>query len=68
MSTATRPLAQHHATKVGGARPQFICAECLVLWPCVAAHRAVTRCVVCGRFWSEHTQAEYQTGCTAPRS
>lgn len=61
-------LPTHHAVKVGSdKRPVFICAECMVLWPCLTAHRAVTRCSVCGRFWSEHSDAEYKLGCRAPR-
>ena len=63
-----RILPKHHATKVGGEHGHYVCAECLVRWPCLVAHRAITRCSVCGRFWSEHTDTEYQLGCRRPRA
>lgn len=66
--TAVRVLPKHHATQVGGKRTTYICAECLTLWPCLEAHRAVTRCVICGQPWSEHTDAEYRFGCKRPRA
>lgn len=59
-----RVLPKHHATQAGAI---YICAECLVRWPCVEAHRAVTRCMVCGQLWSEHTDEEYRRGCRRPR-
>jgi hypothetical protein len=62
-------LPRHRAIKAGNPqRSHYICAECLVLWPCLVAHRAVTRCMVCDRFWSDHTEAEYRLGCQAARA
>lgn len=55
---------KHRPVKAGNPKASHvICAECLVLWPCLAGHKAVTRCVVCGRFWSEHTDEAYRFGC-----
>jgi hypothetical protein len=66
VSAPARPSTVHRAVKAGHPqRSHYICAECLVLWPCVEAHRAVTRCKVCDRLWSEHTDAEYRLGCKA---
>jgi hypothetical protein len=62
----TVALRKHHAVKAGHpGRPTYVCSECLVIWPCLVAHRAVTRCLVCGRLWSEHTDEEYRSGCKA---
>ena len=69
MSVKAPALPKHHAVKAGHPeRSVFICAECMVRWPCLTAHRAVTRCKVCDRLWSEHTDAEYKLGCRAARA
>lgn len=65
--TAVRVLPKHHATKVGGERGIYVCAECMIRWPCLEAHRQVARCVVCGEPWKDHTDAEYRLGCQRPR-
>jgi hypothetical protein len=61
-------LPIHHATRTGGEKPVYVCAECLVRWPCLAAHRAAAiRCSVCGRLWSEHPAVESRFGCSQTR-
>jgi len=65
MTLEARPRPKHHPTKASGV---LICALCQTRWPCLEAHRAVTRCVVCGALWSAHTDEQYRTGCKRPRS